>query len=54
MLLSQAIGRMKLPSTKIGKAEGWADLEEKNSLAELIFRWLLKIQVKMLSFPIGY
>lgn len=27
-------------------------LEKKNSLAELIFKWILKIEVKMLSNPL--
>lgn len=48
-LLSRAIRRMKLPSTKVVKAEGWTDSQKKNSLVESIFRWLLKIQVKLLS-----
>lgn len=44
---------VKLPSTQAVMAEGRADVEEKTSLAELIFRWLLKTQVKMSSHSLG-
>lgn len=46
---TRPIRMVKLPSTQAVMAKGRADVEEKTSLAELIFRWLLKTQVKMLS-----
>lgn len=44
----------ELLSTKVVKAEGWADLEEKISLAELIFRWLLQNASEVVELLIGY